>query len=166
MSWYNHYKTKQPNSVHILWDILQSRDEKAAGASYWISNYIHIKVLCVITHPRLNFSAGSPKLPPMKLGHGLVITCHRNLWILLLIHVVKRLDREDIGGHDVSRNKCGSKVKINVLVLRNWCLLFFQYIKKCIAHYGFTIIRSLQSGVTMFSVRFRRRCRDDFSLSR
>ena len=87
----------------------------------------------------------------MKLGHGWVITCHRNLWILLLIHVLKRLDREDIGGHDVSRNKCGSKVKINVLVLRNWCLLFFQYMKKCIAHYGFTIIKSLQSGVTVFS---------------
>ena len=51
----------------------------------WISDYIHSFQWDVITHPCSNFNGGLAK-PPLKLGHGWVITSHRNYCVWLLIH--------------------------------------------------------------------------------
>ena len=52
-----------------------------------ISNCIHVKKWCVITHICLNFNGGLVK-PPLKFGHGWVITHYAIPWCYLLMHVL------------------------------------------------------------------------------
>ena len=52
----------------------------------WINNYIHMREWDVIIHPHSNFNGGLVK-PPLKLGHGWIITYHRKLSMYIFIHV-------------------------------------------------------------------------------
>ena len=53
----------------------------------WTSHYSHIRQWDVITHPCHNFNGGLTK-PPLKLGHGWVITSQMNQLVWLLIYAL------------------------------------------------------------------------------
>ena len=59
--------------VDEIWASLSNRT--TTEIRIWIDDFILMKLLDVITHPRPNFNGGLFK-PPWKLGHGWIITSH------------------------------------------------------------------------------------------
>ena len=51
----------------------------------WISNYSHVQLLDVITHPSCNFN-GSLVEPQLNLKHGCLVSYFCFVWIWLLTH--------------------------------------------------------------------------------